>query len=397
MKPNQQGINAVMEIASSDLDHQLSPVQLERKDELISILQNYLNCSWTFEQSLQGFLKLGIPTDVLDRMREIKNVEEAPLRSSDDQNDDFNHKKSRPWSPIEDTRLLAGIIRYGLENWSTVAMFVGNDRTRAQCSQRWSRGLNPRISKDTWSTEEENLLIQLVQQYGDKSWTKISSMLGNRSDVQCRYHFHQISKNQSNSFSSAPNPVPNMQFRNLEQISSHPNVRQTPRFSLPNVALSPLNTQKLPQPQIQQPQIQQPQNQQQFVNCSPLGFRPLYTGLMAPPAPIPPPPIVMNGQMNYNPGPSFNYYDNGADNSVDCESFIETDNYAPGNNFINNSSNVSQLSFPPPKFNAPFRNGPNPINQPNRRFASPSQIASIPNSPTDMDEINIDGFLQRFK
>ena len=394
MKPNQQGISAVLEIASSDLDHQLSPVQLEKKDELINILQNYLNLSWTYEQSLQAFLKLGIQTDVLDRMKEIKNVEEAPLRSTDDQSDDYNHKKSRPWSPVEDTRLLAGIIRYGLDNWSTVAMFVGNDRTRAQCSQRWSRGLNPRISKDTWSSEEENLLIQLVQQYGDKSWTKISSMLGNRSDVQCRYHFHQISKNQPNSFSSAPNPSPHLQFRNLEQISSHPNVRQSPRFSLPNVALSPLNTQKLPQPQIQPPQ------NQQFVNCSPLGFPPLYPGLMQQPAPVPPPPILMNGKMNYDPNQNFNYHENGFDNSIDCESFIDNDSYTPNNNsnyqYNTNGTNVSQFSFPPPKLNAPFRNPPNVVNPPNRRFASPSQIASIPNS-TDIDEINIDGFLQMFK
>jgi len=30
-----------------------------------------------------------------------------------------------------------------------VASFVGNGRTRAQCAQRWSRGLNPKICKKT--------------------------------------------------------------------------------------------------------------------------------------------------------------------------------------------------------------------------------------------------------
>lgn len=387
MKPNQQGVSAVMEIASSDLDHQLTPIQLEKKDELISIIQNYLNCTWTYEQSLQAFLKLGIQTDTLDRMKEIKNVEEAPLKSSDDPNDDFNHKKSRPWTPMEDTRLLAGIIRYGLENWSTVAMFVGNDRTRAQCSQRWSRGLNPRISKDTWSSEEESLLIRLVQQYGDKSWTKISSMLGNRSDVQCRYHFHQINKNQPNSFSSAPNPTPQFQYRNLEQISQHPNARQTPRFSLPNVDISPLNIQKLPQPQIQAQQTQQ----QQYLNCSPLGFPPLYSGLMQPPAPVVPPPFFMNGMnsMNYPPNSQFNLYENGGDGFAEAELPVENDSL-PQNNSIPNNFNINgnHNNFGP-KFNSSFRS-------PNQRFASPSQIASIPNS-SEIDEINIDGFLRMFK
>ena len=41
---------------------------------------------------------------------------------------------------------------------------------------------------------EDVKLIQLVRQYGDKSWTKISNAMGNRSDVQCRYHYIQLTK-----------------------------------------------------------------------------------------------------------------------------------------------------------------------------------------------------------
>jgi hypothetical protein len=37
-------------------------------------------------------------------------------------------------------------------------------------------------------------LMQLVHMYGDKAWTKISGSMGNRSDVQCRYHYHQLAK-----------------------------------------------------------------------------------------------------------------------------------------------------------------------------------------------------------
>jgi hypothetical protein len=101
-------------------------------------------------------------------------------------------KKPRPWSTLEDTRLLAGIHRFGIENWSSVAQFVGTSRTRAQCTQRWVRGLDPRISKDQWSAQDEEQLLALVREKGTRMWTQIAAGMGNRSDVQCRYHFFQM-------------------------------------------------------------------------------------------------------------------------------------------------------------------------------------------------------------
>lgn len=103
-------------------------------------------------------------------------------------------KRSHCWTTYEDEKLLAAIHRFGVDNWSSIARFVGNSRTRSQCSQRWFRGLDPRLSKNQWTREEESMLIQLVSTYGDRSWTRVASKLGNRSDVQCRYHYKQIHK-----------------------------------------------------------------------------------------------------------------------------------------------------------------------------------------------------------
>ena len=74
-----------------------------------------------------------------------------------------------------------------------MAQFVGNSRTKAQCCQRWSRGLDPKISKIQWTREEDQKLLDLVAQYGQKSWTKIAAEFGNRCDVQCRYRYKQLS------------------------------------------------------------------------------------------------------------------------------------------------------------------------------------------------------------
>ena len=126
------------------------------------------------------------------------NISEIPLRQicqyPIETQSFLLNKKTRPWSEYEDMRLIAGILRYGLESWGTIANFVGNSRTKAQCCQRWTRGLDPRISKVSWTKEEDEKLMCMISKWGSKKWTKIASEMGNRSDVQCRYRFKQLQR-----------------------------------------------------------------------------------------------------------------------------------------------------------------------------------------------------------
>lgn len=100
--------------------------------------------------------------------------------------------KTHSWTLQEDQKLLEAIDAVGLDNWSQVAKLVGSGRTRSQCSQRWNRSLNPKISKTKWTREEEVNLLRLVRKHGSKSWMNISRIVGNRTDVQCRFHYNQI-------------------------------------------------------------------------------------------------------------------------------------------------------------------------------------------------------------
>lgn len=104
------------------------------------------------------------------------------------------HRKNKSWTDEEDERLLAGILRNGTSKWGEIAMFVGNNRTRAQCSQRWNRCLNPSIIKDKWRLEEDQKLLFLVEKFGDHSWAKIAQSLESRTDVQCRYRYGLLKK-----------------------------------------------------------------------------------------------------------------------------------------------------------------------------------------------------------
>jgi hypothetical protein len=103
-----------------------------------------------------------------------------------------SRKKTELWSEPEDIRLLAGIHKFGIGEWGSIAWFVGNNRTKGQCCQRWCRGLDPRISKSLWTVDEDERLEELVKRFGTKSWTRIAMELGNRCDAQCRYRFNQL-------------------------------------------------------------------------------------------------------------------------------------------------------------------------------------------------------------
>jgi hypothetical protein len=102
--------------------------------------------------------------------------------------------KTRPWTAYEDQRLFAAVHRFGLHDWPTVARFVGNSRSKSQCSQRWTRGLDPRLDKSAWSEREDIQLLDLIARHGAGNWTVVARELGNRSDVQCRYRYTQLHK-----------------------------------------------------------------------------------------------------------------------------------------------------------------------------------------------------------
>ena len=110
---------------------------------------------------------------------------------------DKKRAKNRMWNRFEDARLFHGVQIYGTNAWSLVAQYVGNGRTRSQCSQRWSRGIDPSISRNKWTKAEMDKLMSLVAKYGDNNWVKIASEMGQRCDVQCRYRYKQIVKSRS--------------------------------------------------------------------------------------------------------------------------------------------------------------------------------------------------------
>ena len=91
----------------------------------------------------------------------------------------------------EDDKLNQAVSLYGNNNWKIVSDMVGT-RNRTQCAQRWMRVLNPKLSFESWTADEDQKLLAIVKEYGVKNWIKIAKKKGNRSDVQCRNRYNQI-------------------------------------------------------------------------------------------------------------------------------------------------------------------------------------------------------------
>lgn len=185
-----------------------------------SAFEHYLNGQISSEDCTKVLLQELENTSPLERINDILAVGDKPMKldlaQSMERQFGSTRKKTRPWKTEEDNRLIKGVCKYGFENWSTVAQFVGNGRTRSMCSQRWLRVLDPHISKDHWTREEETQLLNLVNLFGTKCWMKVAKKLGNRSDVQCRYKYQQMERStaiKNSQFENVPiqNPIPQQQ------------------------------------------------------------------------------------------------------------------------------------------------------------------------------------------
>ena len=187
----QLGMNCVETISPDAAEHS--------KESLEQIFLDFLQKKITYDEACSSMIELIGKADPISKIKAIVDLPLTPLPdvNSEFQDSDMNgnrncRKKTRTWTVLEDNRLLAGVYHYGTDNWKAVSNFLGSGRNRAQCSQRWARCLNPGISKKNWSEEENKQLESLVEEYGNKAWTKISAVMGNRSDVQCRYHYKQL-------------------------------------------------------------------------------------------------------------------------------------------------------------------------------------------------------------
>jgi hypothetical protein len=99
----------------------------------------------------------------------------APTLHSDPQR--IIHKVR--WTLQEDLRLLAAVNRVGHSNWRIVSEAMCG-RTGKQCRERWLNHLSPFVNHETWTPQEDLILMQ-SQNVSGNSWASIAQLLPGRS------------------------------------------------------------------------------------------------------------------------------------------------------------------------------------------------------------------------
>ncbi|KAK7243692.1 hypothetical protein RIF29_38502 [Crotalaria pallida] len=141
-----------------------------------------------------------------------KEKENKVTRESTNIAHDITTIKSQ-WTPDEDKVLLQLVRLFGPKKWSHVATFL-KGRNGKQCRERWHNHLRPNIKKDSWTEEEDKMLIEAHKEVGNK-WVEIARRLPGRTENTVKNHWNavkrrQITKRQKNwSFKSNGTSLPN--------------------------------------------------------------------------------------------------------------------------------------------------------------------------------------------
>lgn len=117
----------------------------------------------------------------------------TPVGSTQKRKRQDTPRKALPkaWTTNEDN-LLIQLVQEGAQpiKWSDVALRVG-DRTGKQCRERYLNHLTPKLRVEEWSAQEDVTLCKLYQIIGSK-WAVMAKIIKGRTDNNIKNRFHHI-------------------------------------------------------------------------------------------------------------------------------------------------------------------------------------------------------------
>jgi hypothetical protein len=98
----------------------------------------------------------------------------------------------KKWTKEEDDKMLCLIKLHGLDDWCLISNYM-EDRNGKQCRERYCNHLDPTIKKDPWTPEEDVILEQMHNKYGNK-WSEIARYLPGRSDNSVKNRWNGVKR-----------------------------------------------------------------------------------------------------------------------------------------------------------------------------------------------------------
>ncbi|MDR1597737.1 MAG: hypothetical protein LBR89_02260 [Holosporales bacterium] len=148
-------------------------------------------------------------------------------------------KRPPHFSQEEDNRLCELVAMHGHQSWKRIAngmesSGMGHGRPPRRYRERWHNYLSQQVDKRAWRPEEEERLISLIEEWGQK-WVKIGEEL-QRSGNDVKNH-HQLILRRRAKMVRQQNPILRRRSRMVQQ--QQPDVQQQDSAPAPASASDP--------------------------------------------------------------------------------------------------------------------------------------------------------------